>query len=98
MGALINLSIDIDKLPREKFIKGKKGTYYNLTLSINDDTRFGNNVSAFDSQTKEEREAKKTKSYLGNGKVVWTDGKIVLAEREEEAKAQTPTEEDDLPF
>jgi len=98
MGALINLSIDIDKLPREKFIKGKKGTYYNFTLSINDDTRFGNNVSAFDSQTKEEREAKKTKSYLGNGKVVWTDGKIVLAEKEEEAKTVTPVEEDDLPF
>jgi hypothetical protein len=54
-----------------------------LTFSIADETRYGNNVSAFDSQTKEERDAKKPKDYLGNGKIFWTDGKISVAEREE---------------
>jgi hypothetical protein len=54
-----------------------------LTFSIADETRYGNNISAFDSQTKEERDAKKPKDYLGNGKIFWTDGKISVAEREE---------------
>ncbi len=52
-----------------------------------------------DSQTKEEREAKMPKTYLGNGKVLWTDGKVTLAEREEE-KVLVPVDEQsgDLPF
>ena len=95
MSAIINASIRVDKLPKEKFVKGKDGAvYYNLTISINDETRFGNNVAIMDSQTKEEREAKAQKNYLGNGKVVWTNDLIKLAEREE----VTSDETNDLPF
>jgi len=86
-------------LPKEKFVTAKNGkVYYNFTVAVNDDTRYGNNVSAFDSQTKEEREAKKAKSYLGNGKVVWTDGNIVVAEREEAQQEVQKEETVDLPF
>ena len=48
-----------------------------------------------DSQTVEEREAKKQRNYLGNGKVVWTDGNVCVAEKEvvDESK-----ETSDLPF
>ena len=43
MSTLINASIRVDKLPKEKFIKGKDGAvYYNLTISVQDDTRYGN--------------------------------------------------------
>ncbi len=105
MSAILSLSIDVSKLPKEKFVKGKKGVYYNFTVSINDDTRYGNNASITDSQTKEEREAKKPKEYLGNGKVVWTDGNIVVAEREDndsapqvQSKAASVSADDDLPF
>jgi len=100
MSTLINGSIRVDKLPKEKFIKGKDGAvYYNLTIAVNDETRYGNNVAFMDSQTKEERDAKMPKTYLGNGKVVWTDGKVTLAEREEE-KVLVPVDEQsgDLPF
>ena len=97
MSTLINASINIAKLPKEKFVKGKNGVYYNLTISISDETRFGNNVSLMDSQTKDERDAKKPKNYLGNGKVVWTEGTVTLAEKEEDAKIPTSVEED-LPF
>jgi hypothetical protein len=48
-------------------------------------------------QSKEEREAKKQRQYLGNGKVLWTDNNIVLAEREPQAEPVT-TEKADLPF
>jgi len=72
MGAIINASINVAKLPKEKFIAGKDGAvWYNLTISINDETRYGNNVSITDARTKEERESEKQNLYLGNGKVVW---------------------------
>jgi len=97
MSAIINASIRVDKLPKEKFIKGKDGAvYYNLTISLNDETRYGNNVAIIDSQTKEERLAKAQKNYLGNGKVVWTNDIIKLAEREG-ANTTAPVS-NDLPF
>jgi hypothetical protein len=98
MGSLINLSLRVDKLPKEKFVQGKDGAvYYNFTISVNDDSnQFGQNVGATDSQTKEEREAKKPKSYIGNGNVVWTDGTIKTAEKKQEVtKAEIAS---DLPF
>ena len=101
MSAIINYSIRVDKLPKEKFIAGKDGAVYvNLTMSVNDETRYGNNTSIFISQTQEEREAKKQKTYIGNGKVVWNNGTIVNAEREDQPKVQqeTTTEFADLPF
>ena len=99
MGALINLSLRVDKLPKEKFVQGKDGAvYYNFTIGVNDESnQWGQNVSATDSQTKEEREAKKPKSYLGNGNVVWTDGKIKLADKKQEVSSKELVT-DDLPF
>tara|TARA_R100001369_G_scaffold61296_1_gene88191 strand:+ start:2493 stop:2792 length:300 start_codon:yes stop_codon:yes gene_type:complete len=99
MSTLIVGSIRVDKLPKEKFIKGKDGAvYYNLTISVGDETRYGNNVSFTDSQTKEERDAKVAKTYLGNGKVVWTDGTVKLAEREEQVSVAVDEQSGDLPF
>ena len=99
MSTLIVGSIRVDKLPKEKFIKGKDGAvFYNLTISVGDETRYGNNVAFIDSQTKEERDAKVAKTFLGNGKVVWTDGKISLAEREEQAAVAVDEQSGDLPF
>jgi len=99
MGALINLSLRVDKLPKEKFVQGKDGAvYYNFTIGVNDESnQWGQNVSATDSQTKEERDAKKPKSYLGNGSVVWTDGNIKLADKKQESTAKELVT-DDLPF
>ena len=34
MGAILNASMRVDKLPKEKFVKGKDGAvYYNFTIS-----------------------------------------------------------------
>jgi mannose-1-phosphate guanylyltransferase len=100
MSALINFSLNVAKLPKEKFIAGKDGAVYvNLTMSVNDETRYGNNTGIYVSQTQEEREAKKQKTYLGNGKVVWNNGTIVNAEKEvQEAVQEQPAEADGLPF
>ena len=99
MSTLIVGSIRVDKLPKEKFIKGKDGAvFYNLTISVKDETRYGNNVAFIDSQTKEERDAKVAKTYLGNGKVVWTDGTVKLAEKEEQVAVPVDEQSGDLPF
>jgi len=100
MSALINFSLNVAKLPKEKFIAGKDGAVYvNLTMSVNDETRYGNNTGIYVSQSQEEREAKKQKTYLGNGKVVWNNGTIVNAEREAAPEVEaSPQEEADLPF
>lgn len=61
-------------------IKQPDGTWKSYTGSINDKTdQYGNNVSIYESQTKEERDAKAKKKYIANGKVLWTDGVIKTA-------------------
>jgi hypothetical protein len=65
-------------------IKQEDGTYKYYTASINDQLdKFGNNVAITLQQTKEQREAKEKKVYVGNGKVAWTDGKIEVAKKED---------------
>ena len=49
MAILINLNLNVEKLPKEKFVKGKKGVYYNFTISVNED------------RSKERREGKEFK-------------------------------------
>lgn len=99
MSALVNFSLDLSKLPKDKIIKGKKGQYINITASVNNETKFGNNVSFFVSQSKEERDNKENKTYVGNGKVIWTDGSIVVAEKEEQEPVNSVVDSgDDLPF
>jgi len=84
MATIINASIDVTKIPKESLIKGKKGTYANVTVFINDETRFGNNASIAMSMSKEERESGQDKIWLGNGRVVFTEGEVKLAEKEGE--------------
>ncbi len=100
MSALLNVSLRVDALPKEKFVAGKDGkVYYNFTIGINDEAnQFGQNVSITDSQTKEEREAKKAKNYIGNGNVVWTDGNIVAVKKEQNVAEKAQTVSDNLPF
>lgn len=80
--------------------KGEKGL--SITVSISDETnQYGQNTSAFVSQSKEHREAKINKYYVGNGKVFWTDGRIVTAEKKQkqpEPDQPEPDTGDDLPF
>ena len=96
MATIINASIDVTKIPKESLIKGKKGTYANVTVFINDETRFGNNASIAMSMSKEEREAGQEKVWLGNGRVVFTDGEVALADREESDPSKV--KEEALPF
>ncbi len=80
-------------------IKTKDGVYKNYTLSINDDTNeYGQNLKLYEEQTKEQREAKATKKFIGNGKIFWTDGNINVAEKVERETVSSSSTSDDLPF
>ena len=106
MASIIKASIDLNKIPKEKIFVGKKGKYLPITITINDELdQFGNQGPVVVEQTKEEREAKVAKTYLGNVKVVWTNGENV--ESAKEYNTQTPPApqaapaaqpEADLPF
>mgnify|MGYP005989079649 CR=1 FL=1 len=88
MAALTEISIDVKKIDKSKLYKGQ---YLNLTVATRDElSQYGQNASVFYAQSKEEREAKTNKTYIGNGKVVWTDGNIATARSlEEPAAAET---------
>jgi len=81
-------------------LKTKKEAGISIDISINDESNnYGQNVSAYVSQSKEEREAKKERFYVGNGKTFWTDGTIKVAAKKAEAASVTVSaEDDDLPF
>ena len=75
MASIIATSIDLTKIPKDKIINGAKGKYLPITITLNDELdQFGNNGPVVVQQTKEEREAKEPKTYLGNVRVVWTNG------------------------
>lgn len=82
--------------------KGDKGI--SLTVSINDESnQYGQNLSAYVSQSKEDREAKKDRFYVGNGKTFWTDGKITVAEKQQNDSVVSDAvvvddEDENLPF
>tara|TARA_R100000426_G_scaffold29457_1_gene24402 strand:+ start:673 stop:999 length:327 start_codon:yes stop_codon:yes gene_type:complete len=108
MSTLINASIkasELKKIDKTKIIKGEKDSYIPVTISVNDESKYGKNVSISIAQSKEERDAKAVKHFLGNGSVIWTDGNIVLGKKEEDSQSFTPkatssvpNEMDDLPF
>ena len=75
MASIIKASINLNTVPKDKIIIGKKDKYLPITITINDDLdQFGNQGPVCVDQSKEERDAKTAKTYLGNVKVVWTNG------------------------
>jgi len=104
MASIIATSIDLTKIPKDKIIDGKKGKYLPITITLNDELdQFGNQGPVVVQQTKEERDAKVEKTYLGNVKVVWTnDNNVAVAPRQDQPVAAAPAAAaapaDDLPF
>lgn len=107
MAGIIKTSINLSNIPKDKIIMGKKGKYLPITITVNDEIdQFGNQGPVIVSQTKEERDAKMDKTYLGNVQVAWTNGEFPSPPpREEKSNAEmlqnianTEAKEDDLPF
>jgi hypothetical protein len=102
MAGIIKASINLSAIDKSKIIEGKKGKYLPITITVNDEPdQFGNQGPVTMDQSKEEREAKTPKQYLGNVKVVWTNGtfpdRIPFEGRETKPTAKVEAEPD-LPF
>ena len=105
MAGIIKGSINLSEIPKDKIIEGKKGKYIPITITINNDVdAYGNHGPVVVSQSKEEREAKEQRTYLGNASIVWTDGEFPspIKRDSQPAAASAPAEkkvaQDDLPF
>ena len=110
MASIINASINLSKIDKSKIITGKKGQYLPVTIVLNDEVdEYGYQGNIVISQSKEERETKVGKVYLGNNKVVWTNGNNVDAAPRDgdqsnskqstaSAKSAPVADDDDLPF
>ena len=111
MASIIKASINLSEIPKDKIYVGKKGKYLPITITLNDDVdQFGNQGPVVVEQTKEERESKQAKTYLGNVKVVWTNRfsfyiplvyKVATAPRDNQPQAASPAPavaKEDLPF
>jgi len=103
MALILAASINLNEIPKDKIIVGKKGKYLPISITLNDELdQFGNQGPVIVSQSKEEREAKQAKTYLGNVKLVWTNGEVKKFDNPQQAAATAaaPAQaiEDDLPF
>ena len=105
MAGIVKTSINLSMIPKDKIIIGKKGKYLPIAITVNDEPdQFGNQGPVVVDQSKEEREAKAPKTYLGNVRVVWTNGKFAekIPFEQSQGQAQTvqPTQpvDEDIPF
>lgn len=99
MGQLINAQINKSKLQGLVHYTNKRTNEesVNITISLNDTPdQYGNNASIWISQTKEERDAKAQKVYLGNGKVIYDSN--MPRQNAPEFPKEAPTTSTDLPF
>ena len=82
MSQILAASIDLTKIDKSRIVQGKNGAqYYNITIIVNDTKdQYGNDISVQQGQTKDERAAKASKVFIGNGKIIYDSG----------SKASTP--------
>lgn len=95
MAKLISASIDLSKIDKAKIINGKEGRMYlDITIIVNDEQdKYGQDTQIIQGQTKEEREQKVQKNYLGNGKTIWSGGS-----KHKPEGATLSSSNSDLPF
>jgi hypothetical protein len=87
---MIQLKIDVNKIDKTKLYNGKKGTYLDATLFLNDQVdQYGNHGFIVQSISKEERESGVKGTVLGNVKIF---------QKAEQSENQNIGSDNDLPF
>lgn len=85
MAKLISASIDLTKIDKSKIVSVNKqgqpfangAKYLNVTIAVNDErNEYDQDTSIYIQQSKEEREAKQNRTYIGNGKIVWSSSTV----------------------
>ena len=93
---IIIAKIDLTKIDKSKIFQGKKGKYLDIVLVTTDEQDdFGNVGSVAHSQTKEERDSKAKKIYIGNvSKVIDSGGKP----KQQQPSRSIIDDDDDIPM
>ena len=87
MSKLIRAKIDVTKIDKSLLFKGKKGTYLDLNIWINDKPdKYGNDCSIAQKMKKGQ-----DANYIGNGKFFTPEAVAIPAD-------DLPSESSDLPF
>lgn len=103
MSSLNTLYIKLDVLKTlVNTLEKKSERGIELTVSLgNEANTYGQNVSAWVSQSREDREMRKDRYFVGNGRTVWSQGETPVPEKIDIPKNETKGEiadEGDLPF
>lgn len=97
---MIVTSICLSDLPKDKITTSEKNGKKYISLVIDERKEadnYGNTHTAYVNQTKEEREAKSQKCYVGNGKE-YKFQKVETVVAEEVKKTEQKKVDDTLPF
>jgi Ser-tRNA(Ala) deacylase AlaX len=93
MTRIVRLKIDVTKIDKERLFAGKKGTYLDATVFLNDEAgQYGDNGMITQDVSKEEREAGTKGAILGNATIF----KVMDDDRFEAASESVSNEP--LPF
>lgn len=100
MAEFITGSICVSDIPKSAIKKANNGKLYiNIVIAERKEVgKFGETHAIFMSQTKEEREAKADKCYIGSGQAYAPKPEAVTADDIASAPAISAVEADDLPF
>ena len=105
----IDLSINLAKLDKSRFVKGKNGaTYCNLTMFLRPDepSQYGDHGGIQIKQNEAESAERTKMAYVGNGKVFWakkSEGYSAPSSHQNvdsgaTSAAKTALVDDDIPF
>ena len=104
---MIEIKLTLTDIPKELVFAGKKGKYIDLIVSeMKQADQYGNTHTVYIKQSKEDRQAKAEKIYVGKGKTVEFEkqpqpkapAQKAKAEPETDGFYETQTEDDGLPF
>lgn len=99
MAVIINAKLKLNKLNKDKIFKGKVHNFYDITIKLKDETKFGKNVDIETLRSKEERDAGVPIEYIGEGEVVWLNEKGATKVQKEEVEPQAESQSaDEFPF
>jgi hypothetical protein len=100
MALIVAGSIDLSKIDKSRIVEGKNGSkYYNIIINIADEKdQYGNDTSITTGQTKEERENKEKRQFIGNGKIIWSGEKKSTPAPQSAPSKSNYSNNNDLPF
>jgi hypothetical protein len=95
MSNIIKLNINVTKLDKTRFYKGKTGTYANLTVLLRDETdQYGNDGMIVEDVSQEERQSGTKGAIVGNARIAGQKPKAQSAP----APSSAADDDSDIPF